>query len=150
MERENRHFAVAGILIVNNKVLLVRHTYGNAKGRLLIPGGYVNKGEMPENAVSREFIEETSVIAIPKDIVAIKVTKNNWYIVYEMEYVSGDAISDGKENSQASYFSIKEILNRDDVTETTKELLRTYKHNKLRKSSYCPKRFQKEDYTLYI
>ncbi len=149
MERENRHFAVAGILIVNNKVLLVRHTYGNAKDRLLIPGGYVNKGEMPEKAISREFIEETSVTAIPKEIVAIKVTNNNWYLVFEMEFISGKAKSDNNENSQAAYFTIKEILKRDDVTNTTKELLRTYQQNKLKKSHYCPKRYQKEDYTLY-
>lgn len=149
MERENRHFAVAGILIVDKKVLLVRHTYGNAKGRLLIPGGYVNKGEMPEEAISREFFEETSVNAIPRDIVAIKVTNSNWYLVFEMKFINGNAKSDEKENSQATYFTIDETLNRDDVTNTTKELIRTYQQNKLKKSVYCPKRYQKEDYTLY-
>ena len=35
-----RHFAVCGIVEIGGKILLVRHTYGTAKGRILVPGGY--------------------------------------------------------------------------------------------------------------
>jgi ADP-ribose pyrophosphatase YjhB (NUDIX family) len=38
-------------MIRNNEILLVRHTYGAAKGQLLIPGGHVQNEEMPETAV---------------------------------------------------------------------------------------------------
>lgn len=150
MENENKHFAVAGILIVDGKVLLVRHTYGNAKGKLLIPGGYLNENEMPEKAIVREFIEETSLLVKPKDIVALKMTEDNWYCVFEVEYVNGTAKSDGKENSQAEFFELKDIRNRDDVTETTKNLLKHYKRNRLKKSSYRPLRYAPEEYSLYL
>jgi len=32
-----RHFAVCGIVEMGGKILLVRHTYGTAKGRILVP-----------------------------------------------------------------------------------------------------------------
>ena len=44
MNNENTNWeqSVAGVVIEDNKVLLARHTYGNGKGMLIIPGGYVN------------------------------------------------------------------------------------------------------------
>ena len=55
----NRFYAVCGILDINGKILFVRHTYGPAKERILIPGGYVKEGELPSYAVKREIFEET-------------------------------------------------------------------------------------------
>lgn len=43
----NKYFTVCGIVEINGKILLVRHTYGTAKGRILVPGGYVEEGELP-------------------------------------------------------------------------------------------------------
>ena len=40
--------SVAGVCIKDGKVLLARHTYGSGNGRLIIPGGYVKYGEVPE------------------------------------------------------------------------------------------------------
>ena len=40
--------SVAGVCIKDGKVLLARHTYGNGKGMLIIPGGYVQFGEIPQ------------------------------------------------------------------------------------------------------
>ena len=47
----NRFYAVCGILDIDGKILFVRHTYGPAKERILIPGGYVKEGELPSDAV---------------------------------------------------------------------------------------------------
>ena len=46
--------SVAGVCIKDGKVLLARHTYGSGNGRLIIPGGYVKYGEVPEEALIRE------------------------------------------------------------------------------------------------
>ncbi len=54
----NRYYAVCGILEIDGKILFVRHTYGQAKNRILIPGGYVKEDELPTQAVKREFFEE--------------------------------------------------------------------------------------------
>ena len=56
-EVSTRHFAVCGILEIDGKILFVRHTYGAAKDKILIPGGYVKEKELPTKAVEREFYE---------------------------------------------------------------------------------------------
>ena len=47
MSNENTNWgqSVTGIVINDGKVLLARHTYGNGKGMLIVPGGYVEYGE---------------------------------------------------------------------------------------------------------
>ena len=54
-------FAVCGIVENENKILLVRHTYGTAKDRILLPGGYVKENEIPTISAEREILEETGV-----------------------------------------------------------------------------------------
>lgn len=56
-ESTNWGQSVIGVVIKDNKVLLARHTYGNGKDMLIIPGGYVNIGETPQDALVREYIE---------------------------------------------------------------------------------------------
>ena len=53
MGQDNHGKAVGCVVIRGEQVLLVRHTYGSAKGKLLIPGGYVQVAEMPEDAAMR-------------------------------------------------------------------------------------------------
>lgn len=57
MSGENTNWcqSVIGVVIRNAKVLLARHTYGNGKNMLIIPGGYVNFGETPQEALKREI-----------------------------------------------------------------------------------------------
>ena len=68
----NKHFTVCGIVEINGKVLLVRHTYGSAKDRILLPGGYVHEGELPTAAAERELLEETGVTARVKSLMAVQ------------------------------------------------------------------------------
>ena len=55
MENGNTNWSqsVTAVVIHEGKVLLSRHTYGAGKGRLIIPGGYLNHGEMPREALIR-------------------------------------------------------------------------------------------------
>jgi len=62
----NKYYTVCGIIEIEGKVLLVRHTYGNAKDRILLPGGFVQENELPTAAVYREILEETGVTAKAK------------------------------------------------------------------------------------
>ena len=69
MEHNNTNWcqSVTGVVIKDNKVLLARHTYGSGKGLYIVPGGYVEFGEMPQDAVKREVFEETGLtITSPK------------------------------------------------------------------------------------
>lgn len=52
---------VDGILIQNKEILLICRNHAPFQGMWALPGGFVNYGETTENAVVREFFEETGV-----------------------------------------------------------------------------------------
>lgn len=127
MENNNTNWgqSVTGVVINDNKVLLARHTYGDGKGKLIIPGGYVNIGESPQAALVREYKEETNIDVKPVDIIGIRFNMHDWYIAFRAEYVSGEAASDNDENSEVVWMDIEEALSRDDVPELTKKLVQS-------------------------
>ncbi len=124
-ENTNWNQSVTGIVIKDGKVLLGRHTYGGGKGMLIIPGGYVNFGETPQDALIREYMEETRVKVNPTDIIGIRFNMHDWYIAFRAEYVSGEATSDGDENSEVIWLAVEEALTREDVPELTKKLIKS-------------------------
>lgn len=116
--------SVTGVVIKDGKVLLARHTYGAGKNMLVVPGGYVDFGEAPEDAVKREYLEETKIVVEPKEIIGIRFNMHDWYIAFKADYVSGEAQSDADENSEVVWLDVNEALERDDVANLTKELIR--------------------------
>ena len=125
MNRENTNWqqSVTGVVIREGKVLLARHTYGAGKGRLIVPGGYVEQGDTPQDAVRREIWEETGVRAEPGPVIGIRFNMNDWYVAFAAEYVEGQAHSDGDENSEVVWMDTEEALARDDVPDLTKKLI---------------------------
>ncbi len=115
--------SVTGVVIKDNKVLLARHTYGGGAGLLIVPGGYVNVDETPQEALIREYMEETKVRVKPLDIIGIRFNMHDWYIAFRAEYVSGEATSDHEENSEVLWVDVEEALAREDVPELTKKLI---------------------------
>lgn len=115
--------SVTGVVIKNGKVLLARHTYGNGKNMLIIPGGYVNFGETPQEALKREFMEETKIEVEAIDIIGIRFNMHDWYIAFKAEYISGEALTDNNENSEVLWLDIEDALSRDDIPDLTKNLI---------------------------
>ena len=153
-KKENKstpHFAVCGIVEIDNKILLVKHTYGVAKDRILLPGGYVKEDELPTFAIEREIFEETSVNCQAKDLFSMQFKSEQWCAVFTMEYKSGTPESDGYENSEILLLTIDEALERDDLTNMSRELLNAYQNNKngLVKSDYLAKARTKNDYVIF-
>lgn len=127
MGNENTNWgqSVTGVVIKEDKVLLARHTYGDGKGMLIIPGGYVNFGETPQEALVREYMEETQIEVKPMDIIGVRFNMHDWYIAFRAKYVSGEASSDHNENSEVLWIDINDALSRDDVPELTKILIKS-------------------------
>ncbi len=125
MNRENTNWgqSVTGIVIRNGQVLLARHTYGSGKNMLIVPGGYVNFGETPQEALKREFMEETKIEVEATDIIGIRFNMHDWYIAFKAEYISGEASTDNNENSEVLWLDVEEALSRNDVPELTKNLI---------------------------
>jgi len=148
----NRYFTVCGIVEINGKILLVRHTYGTAEGRILVPGGYVEDGELPSKAIEREVFEETGVSAKTKAVFSVQFKPEQWCVVFTLEYVSGEPKSDGYENNEVLLISAEEAAERDDITNMSREILRAYiadKANVLGKSSYVPRSTTADKYEIY-
>lgn len=127
MENENTNWgqSVAGVVIRDNKVLLARHTYGSGKGMLIIPGGYVQFGETPQDALVREYMEETKIQVRPLEIIGVRFNMHDWYIVFRADYISGQAISDQDENSEVLWMDVEEAMRREDVPELTKIMIQS-------------------------
>lgn len=149
---DNYCFSVGCIVRKESQILLVRHTYGGAKGKLLIPGGFCRENELPEEAAVREVFEETGITAEVKRMAGIRCDRKTWYLLLEMDYVDGVPTSDGDENSEAIFCEMSEALTRSDCTEMTKVTLGKildgsgdYFYSDLEYKAH-----RGDDYTLYI
>lgn len=149
---DNYNFSVGCIVRKKNQVLLVRHTYGGANGKLLIPGGFCHENELPEEAAVREVFEETSITAEVRRMLGIRCDRNTWYILLEMDYIDGVPTSDGHENSEVLFCELSEALTRSDCTEITKVIIRKILNDSgdYFYSDIQYKEHKGDNYTLYI
>src|SRR5262245_19611789 len=112
--------AVGGVVVGPEGLLLVRMAYGPTKGRYMLPGGIVEPGETLDAAVVREVLEETGVTARVVGVCGLRSRhdgpNNDTYVLFLLEPIAGEPVSDGWENEDARYFSLAE-LEREDVTD---------------------------------
>ena len=59
--KDYKQFGSYGILIDNNKILLIKKNSGPYHGKLDLPGGTIEMGERPIDALIREFKEEVGI-----------------------------------------------------------------------------------------
>ena len=124
-ENTNWQQAVGAVVIRDGRVLLGRHTYGPGKGRLILPGGYVQKGETPQQAVVREVLEETRVRVKTARVVGIRFNMKDWYVLFAAEYLSGTEEPGDEENSEVIWLPVEEALQRHDVPDLTKRAIQS-------------------------
>lgn len=148
----NKYYTVCGIVEIDGKVLLVRHTYGSAKNRILCPGGYVEENELPTTAIEREVLEETGVVVRTKSLLSMQFKSNQWCAVFVLEYVSGTPKSDHYENSEVLLISPEQAIEREDITNMRRELLKIYLKNKnggIPQNDYIAKSATAQEYVLF-
>ena len=145
-------FCVSCIVPIERKILFVRHTYGVANGRILIPGGYLQDGELPSQAAVRELMEETGVTAVPTGLFSARCKGTQWILVFTMEYVSGKPRSDGHENSEVLLLRPKDAILRPDITNMSRSIMKAYIANPDRiipLSSEVPPTYDPTKYEFY-
>ena len=129
---EDNYFASVGAIIIkDNDVLLVRHTYGDAKMKLLNPSGYLNYGELPYEALKREVFEETGAVIEPKGLLAVRCGAKDWWLTFLADYISGIIRTDESENNEVLFMPIDKALKHPDVTDSTKILIKLTKKQKV-------------------
>ncbi len=119
VSRHSLHkIGVGGLCLHNDQVLFVKHTYGVSVGKWTLPGGYVELGESLSKAIEREVFEETGVQTRASDIIAIRHMNNekkdrgiisDLYIVFNLEYLSGDPSIKSSEISESRFLPLEKI-----------------------------------------
>ena len=131
------HFiGVGGIVFHNTQVLLVKLTYGPAKGKWLIPGGLVDPGETLQEAVRREILEETGQNIEPLGIIGIRSmvrsTDNltDLYCIFlcQLESDPKPLIIEDEEIHEVRWLTVNELNEDPTVTEYTKMIVEKALH----------------------
>lgn len=58
---EKLHLGIYGLIVNDNKILLVKKSRGPYMGKLDLPGGSAEHGESIDQVLSREILEETGI-----------------------------------------------------------------------------------------
>lgn len=106
--------AAAGIVVKDQKWLVVKKKYGGLKGLWSFPAGFVNEGETVDEAAIREVQEETGIKTKVKDIVGIRtgvineVISDNM-IVFLLEDIGGEISVQEYELEDVSYMTRQQL-----------------------------------------
>ena len=134
------HFiGVGGVVFHENKVLLVKLTYGPAQGRWLIPGGLVDCGETLQEAIVREIYEESGVKVHPvgivgvRSMVRVKDHLTDLYCIFLCDMISSPDLpkSDEEEIADVKWISLDEIATDPLMTEYTKHVIKKAQNSQL-------------------
>ncbi len=119
--------SVIAVIPMNNGVVMVRRAIDPGYGLWVVPGGFVDRGELVEEAVMRETQEETCLTVRPLKLLNIYSYPNQPTVVaaYIMEYISGE-LTAADEALEARVFGLHEIPWPQIAFPSTKEALREY------------------------
>ena len=109
MFRPKFRAAVAALVFdEQGRVLLFKHTY--RKFEWGIPAGGLEYNEQPENAIVREFLEETGIqIQVERLLLAdSSIDDRNISLIYLCKIVSG-AFRESNEISEMKYFEVDDL-----------------------------------------
>jgi ADP-ribose pyrophosphatase YjhB (NUDIX family) len=63
--------AVIGLIHHQGHILLARRAVDPARGKWALPGGFMDAGEMPEEALHRELMEEVALSIVIEELMGI-------------------------------------------------------------------------------
>ncbi len=136
---------VGAFLIRDGGLLVVRRTYGPAKGLWTIPSGYVEPRESVAQAVEREVREETAVVARAEALVGVRnrvsATTNDTFLIFAMAYGSGEPRPDGEEVSEAAFLPLEDVSQSEDSAPFTRAIApKLAQARGMRLDAYAPSR----------
>jgi ADP-ribose pyrophosphatase YjhB (NUDIX family) len=100
--------AVAVVLGNEHGVLLGRRCIDPGAGLWSFPAGYVNRGEVLEEAAIREVLEELGLVVRLTGLVGVYSERGGTVvlIVYAGEILAGEPVPDGREPSEVRRFTL--------------------------------------------
>ncbi|KFM99959.1 NUDIX hydrolase [Bacillus clarus] len=121
--------AVSGLVATKDgRWLFVKKKYGGLKGKWSLPAGFVNEGETIDEAVKREILEETGIVAHVKGVIGIRsgVIRNEIsdnMIIFLLEPEGEEVIVQEKELSEVAFLHPKDIADDQNTSVLIKYLL---------------------------
>lgn len=137
-DRQYPRYAIAAVgcvVIKDGRILLIKRGYPPRAGKWAIPGGVIEAGEDIVEAACRELREETGFEANPLGILWVynaivrdSVGRVQYHfviidILFDSESIRGTA-RPGGDAVDIAWFELSEVLRRDDVTGSTKRLVK--------------------------
>lgn len=115
------------VVELDNRIVLLRRDINPQKGRWVLPGGYVDRGEEVEAAALRETEEECGIKIRIRDLLGVYsyTGRVGVVIVYVTEYISGDLIV-GDETQDVKLCNPEEIPWDDLAFPSTVNALKDY------------------------
>jgi len=110
----NPSLTVDGIILKNEKILLIKRKNPPFKGGYALPGGFVEYGEKVENAVVREVEEETGLLTKIDRLVGVYSSPDRdprghmVSIVFSLK-VTGGSLEGCSDAESADYFEIDDL-----------------------------------------
>ena len=125
-----------GLIIKDNKVALIKKAVGGYKGLLDLPGGGIEHGEEPEEALIRELKEEAGVDVTSYELLTVTSKRLKWHddnfnedlhqigILYKVELKDYKLREDGDglDSDGCSYYEIDK-LSKKKITPFTLKVL---------------------------
>ena len=103
---------VGGAVVRDGKLLMVRRASRYGRGNWQIPGGFIERDETLEQAVVREVEEESGIVASVRGVLGLRSRVdeyNSTYIVFLLEYRSGEPRPDGVETDRARWIGLEDL-----------------------------------------
>ena len=128
------------IIEKDDKIVLIRRKNEPFKGKLAMPGGFVNEGELIENRAIEEAKEETSLDVKLKEILGVysipdRDPRRHLMTTVFVAKPIGGKIRGGNDASDATWFKInKKILN--ELSFDHKKIITDYLKWKKKKGTY--------------
>ena len=123
------------VVEMDEKIVLLKRSSNPERGKWVVPGGYVDRGEEVKAAALRETREECGIDVHIKSLLGV-YSYMGWLevvVVYVSEYISGELVA-ADESLEVGLFKEEEIPWQNLAFQSTKDALRDY--CKLRKSSH--------------
>ena len=148
---------VGAFLVRDERLLVVRKTYGPSTGLWTIPSGYVEPGESVEATIVREVLEETGIVGRPGVVLGVRnrVTEgsNDTFLIFRVAYESGEPRPDRVEVSEAAFVPLDDLVTSTDAAPFTRAIIPKLAHAVgLGLDPYAPSRDGHEPlaYLLYL
>lgn len=121
---KSKHIGAYGVMIQDGKIVLIKKSRGGYKGKLDLPGGGVEHGETPIEAVRRELEEEVGVSCSKEELIDVASVHFTWQmdeeaeedlhhigIFYKVEFEQKELKidADGQDSLGAAWYPIQEL-----------------------------------------